>query len=113
MPNSEFYPAGFDHFETERTQAQFDIHGVLQQENVITSFIDAGNVYGNTNFRMEVLKANDGSGRMRTSEGNLLPLAGDDESVQELTARFGDSRNVADIPPSEFFVGGGTFLVLI
>jgi hypothetical protein len=104
----EFYPSNFHEFETERTEAAIEtIDGeeVKQQINSITSFIDAGNVYGNTNFRAEFLKANDGSGRMNTSDGNLLPLAGDVEAHQELTARF-ENRNNADQPRSEFFVAG-------
>ena len=105
--HSEFYPAEFHEFETERTEAEIDGFGVKQQVNTITSFIDAGNVYGNTNFRAEFLRANDGSGRMITSDGNLLPLAGDDLAVQDLTARFGN-RNNEDQPHSEFFVAGGT-----
>jgi len=45
-----------------------------QQLNEITAWIDASNVYGSDAERAAALRANDGSGRLRTSEGDLLPF---------------------------------------
>lgn len=44
-----------------------------QQMNNITSFIDASNVYGSSNSRVHALRTNDGTGRLLTSPGDLLP----------------------------------------
>jgi len=43
-----------------------------QQPNVLSSFIDAANVYGGDATRAHVLRTGQG-GRLRTSDGNLLP----------------------------------------
>lgn len=45
-----------------------------QQLNFITSCIDASNVYGSDPLRARALRALDGTGRLRTSEGDLLPF---------------------------------------
>ena len=45
-----------------------------QQLNEITTWIDASNVYGSDSERAEALRTLDGSGRLRTSAGNLLPF---------------------------------------
>lgn len=45
-----------------------------QQINEISSFIDASNVYGSSEERALALRTLDGSGRLKTSEGNLLPF---------------------------------------
>jgi hypothetical protein len=45
-----------------------------QQINQITAFIDASMVYGSDPIRAEALRANDGTGRLKTSSGNLLPF---------------------------------------
>lgn len=50
------------------------VDGVRQHPNEITAFIDASNVYGSTAAEASFLRANDGTGRLRTSEGDLLPL---------------------------------------
>ncbi|MCY3922743.1 MAG: peroxidase [Chloroflexi bacterium] len=45
-----------------------------QQMNLITAFIDASNVYGSSNERLNELRANDGSGRLKTTgNGMFLP----------------------------------------
>lgn len=48
-----------------------------QQINEITAWIDASNVYGSDSERALALRSNDGSGRLQTSEGNLLPFNSD------------------------------------
>ena len=45
-----------------------------QQLNEISTWIDASNVYGSDSERAEALRTLDGSGRLRTSAGNLLPF---------------------------------------
>jgi peroxidase len=50
------------------------IKGVREQVNAITAFIDASQVYGSDARRAEALRTLDGTGRMKTSEGNLLPF---------------------------------------
>ncbi len=45
-----------------------------QQINQITAFIDASNVYGSDPTRARALRTNDGTGRLKTSKGNLLPF---------------------------------------
>ncbi len=49
------------------------VHGVRQQLNVITAFIDGSQVYGSDEARALELRTLDGSGRLKVSEGNLLP----------------------------------------
>ena len=44
-----------------------------QQFNLITGFIDASNVYGSDLARADWLRANDGTGKLKTSAGDLLP----------------------------------------
>ncbi len=45
-----------------------------QQINEITSWIDASNVYGSDEERALALRTMDGTGRLKTSAGNLLPF---------------------------------------
>ncbi len=45
-----------------------------QQLNEITTWIDASNVYGSDAVRQAALRTNDGTGRLATSPGNLLPF---------------------------------------
>jgi len=67
-----------------------------QQLNVITSFIDGSNVYGSDNVRASTLRANDGTGRLLTSPGNLLPF----NTFGLPNAQPGGSD------PADFFVAG-------
>ncbi|MCG8448151.1 MAG: peroxidase [Pirellulales bacterium] len=44
-----------------------------QQMNVLSSFVDAANVYGTNAARAAVLRSFDGTGKLKVSSGNLLP----------------------------------------
>ena len=65
-----------------------------QQLNNITSFLDASNVYGADPARADALRANDGTGRLKTSAGDLLPYN---------TGAFDNAPTGAD--PSFFLAG--------
>lgn len=45
-----------------------------QQLNLISAWIDASNVYGSDATRASALRTNDGTGRLATSAGDLLPF---------------------------------------
>ena len=49
------------------------VGGVRQQINVITAFLDGSNVYGSDPARAAELRTLDGTGRLKTSPGGLLP----------------------------------------
>jgi peroxidase len=51
------------------------IGNVRQQRNNITAYIDASMVYGSDAATAASLRANDGTGKLKTSAGNLLPLS--------------------------------------
>ncbi len=76
-------PAGDEQFDPQRTgtkSIRFERSmsriqgGVRQQINVISAFIDASQVYGSDVERALALRQLDGSGRLATSPGSLLPL---------------------------------------
>lgn len=64
---------GFERSEFDLTTGT-DVANPRQQINVITAYIDASNVYGSDPVRAATLRSNDGSGRLRTSAGDLLPF---------------------------------------
>ncbi len=51
-----------------------EVDGIRQQVNSITAYIDASQIYGSDAERAEGLRALDGSGRLKTSAGGLLPF---------------------------------------
>lgn len=76
----------FDPFSTGNVTIPLDrslyhvIDGQREQLNVITAWIDASNVYGSDPTVQALLRSGDGSGRLRTSRGNLLPFNPANES---------------------------------
>ena len=76
-------PAGDPFFDPQRLgtvtigldRSYFErINGVAEQFNEITAYIDASNVYGSDTERAIALRANDGTGKLLTSAGDLLPF---------------------------------------
>lgn len=51
-----------------------DIDNPREQLNEITAWIDASNVYGSDEERSLTLRTNDGTGKLKTSDGDLLPF---------------------------------------
>ena len=75
-------PAGDPFFDPNNTGTQVIeldrslyemINGVREQVNVDTAYIDASQVYGSDEARAHELRRLDGSGKLKTSAGNLLP----------------------------------------
>ncbi|MGB5325526.1 MAG: peroxidase family protein [Pseudomonadales bacterium] len=64
-------------------------YGVRQQLNIITSYIDGSNVYGSEYGLSRELRRLDGSGKLKTSEGDLLPF----DTEGELAFIAGDERS--------------------
>ncbi len=81
-------PAGDVHFDPEGTgtetmpfnraiydhESGTDADNPREQINEITAWIDASNVYGSDEERANGLRSLDGTGRLKTSDGNLLPF---------------------------------------
>lgn len=49
------------------------VNGIRQQVNADTAFLDASQVYGSDDARAQELRTLDGSGKLKSSDGNLLP----------------------------------------
>jgi hypothetical protein len=76
-------PAGdpfFDPFNTGtqviglNRSAYTVVNGVREQVNILTAYLDASQVYGSDDARARELRALDGTGRLKTSAGDLLPF---------------------------------------
>ncbi|MEO7952241.1 MAG: peroxidase family protein [Spartobacteria bacterium] len=76
------------------------VDGVRQQINANSAFLDASQIYGNDNARMKTMRANDGTGRLATSDGNLLPF-----NVKGLPNQP-QSQPGKVINPADFFLAG-------
>lgn len=76
----DFDPMGFGNVVIAFNRSVFDPStgtdedNPREQENEITGWIDASNVYGSDEERANALRTNDGTGKLRTSAGNLLPF---------------------------------------
>lgn len=67
-----------------------------QQINQISSYIDATNVYGANATRAGAIREFDGSGKLKTSAGNLLPF-----NVANL-----ENAHAGPIAPTDLFIAG-------
>ncbi|MDF1815836.1 MAG: peroxidase family protein [Verrucomicrobiales bacterium] len=76
-------PTGDPFFDPQGTGTQIisldrsfaePVDGVREQLNEITAYIDASNVYGSDVERAEELRTMDGTGKLKTSDGDLLPF---------------------------------------
>ncbi|CAN5596653.1 hypothetical protein BH20VER3_BH20VER3_17160 [soil metagenome] len=76
------------------------VNGVRTQIGAVTSFIDASQIYGSDPTRQSALRANDGTGRLATSDGDLMPF-----NVNGL-ANQPQSQPGKVIIPGDFFLGG-------
>jgi len=76
MGDRQFDPhfTGAQTIALSRSHCQADPRGVRQQMNSITSFLDASMVYGSDLPRARELRTLDGTGRLKTSAGDLLPF---------------------------------------
>ena len=73
-PHDEhFAPGSFISFNRSLYDPETGISSPRQQVNEITAWIDASNVYGSDEERAIALRTMDGTGMLKTSEGNLLP----------------------------------------
>lgn len=68
-----FFPPGVIPFSRSAYDSSTGTTNARQQITTQSSFIDASNVYGADLERAAALRANDGTGKMATSPGNLLP----------------------------------------
>ncbi|TQV66317.1 peroxiredoxin [Exilibacterium tricleocarpae] len=69
-----------------------------EQINSITAWVDASSVYGSTAARAFALRTLDGTGRLKTSEGNLLPF-NENGIPNDLGPNVSGS-------PADFFIAG-------
>ena len=78
-----FDPLGDGNRSIELNRAGYDIttgtsaSNPRQHPNLVSSFLDGSVVYGSSPDRATALRTNDGTGRLKTSVGNLLPLNDD------------------------------------
>ena len=66
----DFHRAGFD------TTTGTSSANPRRHPNLVTSFLDASVVYGSDSERAQALRTLDGTGKLKTSSGNLLPFRG-------------------------------------
>ena len=91
IPPSDPFLHGVTSIPMSRSRFQLDEEsGFRQQLNDMTSIIDAENVYGTTDLRLQYIRSDDSNitGRLRTSANNLLP-----KNTFNLSNRGGDDQH--------------------
>ncbi len=73
-----------------------DLSNPREQMNEITSWLDGSMVYGSSDARAAALRTNDGTGRLKTSSGDLLPY----------NTGLLPNANGGPIDPAALFVAG-------
>lgn len=73
-----------------------DLSNPREQMNEITSWLDGSMVYGSSDDRAAALRANDGTGRLKTGAGDLLPF----------NTELLPNANEGPIDPADLFVAG-------
>ena len=73
-----------------------DLSNPREHENEITSWLDGSMVYGSSDERAAGLRTNDGTGRLKTSAGDLLPY----------NTELLPNANEGPIDPADLFVAG-------
>lgn len=100
-----FDPHGTGEKEIPLNRSVYDpdtrIYTPRQQMNRITAFIDASNVYGSDLGRAAALRTPDGTGRLKTGEGNLLPYNMERHNMERLP-----NDNPTGLDPSALFLAG-------
>lgn len=100
-PGDEFFGTGsmipmFRSLATEGSGT--DVNNPRRYSNEITSFIDGSNVYGSDSERALWLRTNDGTGKLKTSGGNLLPW-------NTPSGNYNDTSTASDVPHMDDGVG--------
>lgn len=74
VDDAYFLPGSEIPFNRSIYDSSTGINTPRQQLNEITAWIDASNVYGSDSERANAIRTLDGSGKLKTSAGNLLPF---------------------------------------
>ncbi|NEQ48278.1 MAG: hypothetical protein F6K00_33985 [Leptolyngbya sp. SIOISBB] len=74
----------------------------LRHPNLVTTFMDASMVYGSDENRANALRTLDGTGKLKTSSGDLLPFNSSDYFANGPLAN--NNRSLSD--PAELFAAG-------
>ncbi|WP_107669977.1 peroxidase family protein [Cyanothece sp. BG0011] len=69
-PDFDPFNTGTQQIGLNRSEFNTDGFGVRQQFNEITAYIDASNIYGSDNDRINVLRMNDGTGKLIAETAN-------------------------------------------
>ncbi|WP_428407199.1 peroxidase family protein [Hyphococcus sp.] len=73
-----------------------DLSNPREQMNEITSWLDGSMIYGSSDERASALRTNDGTGRLKTSKGDLLPF----------NTGLLPNANEGPIDPAKLFLAG-------
>lgn len=84
-----------------RSRYTHDANNVRQQPNIITSFMDASNVYGSDQTRAMALRTLDGTGKLK-----LAPGPNGESLLIKNTAGLPNATVPHNAPPADFFLAG-------